>query len=172
MNIFFLSGNPRRCARWHCDKHVVKMILEYTQILYTANHVNGGTTLILECAPLCMSTQNRGYKLHAKNHPSVLWASESLVHYMWLCKLAISLVEEYKFRYNATHSCLEHLQWLFTNPPPALMFKRDWMRDPPPAMPDEYKVSSDSIECYRAYYNGSKRYLLKYTKRHVPHVFA
>lgn len=175
MNIFFLSGKPRRCARWHCDKHVVKMILEYTQILYTANHVNGGTPTILLNAPVCATTGKRGYKLHAKNHPSVKWASESLAHYYWLLALAFCLVEEHTFRFQpkARHACYEHLRWLSKNPPPDLLFRRFWMRDPPPAMPEEYRVEGDSIFSYRNYYNGSKRDrgLLIYTRRHVPHIF-
>ena len=28
MNIFFLDENPSLSAKYHCDKHVVKMILE------------------------------------------------------------------------------------------------------------------------------------------------
>jgi len=28
MNIFLLDKNPEKCAKYHCDKHVVKMILE------------------------------------------------------------------------------------------------------------------------------------------------
>ena len=36
MNIFFLSLKPRECAQFHCDKHVVKMIVEYCQLLSTA----------------------------------------------------------------------------------------------------------------------------------------
>ena len=28
MNIFVLDNDPRQCAEYHCDKHVVKMILE------------------------------------------------------------------------------------------------------------------------------------------------
>ena len=39
MNIFFLSWNPETCAQMHCDKHVVKMILETAQILCTAHRV-------------------------------------------------------------------------------------------------------------------------------------
>ena len=174
MNIFFLSTNTRRCAKWHCDKHVVKMILEYTQILYTSNHVNGGTGTILALAPICLSTGVRGYKLHAKNHPSVKWASESLAHYMWLHSLAIDLVKEHSYRFSpkAIHACHEHLLWLHSHPPPQLFTKTKWLRDPPPAMPEEYRVNLRSIDCYRAYYNGAKRDrgLLKYTKRHVPHI--
>ena len=159
MNIFFLSGNPRRCARWHCDKHVVKMILESTQILYTAQHVNGGTALVAAAAPICKSTGNRGYKNHHAKHPSVLWASATLPHYMWLCKMALCLVDEHAFRFQpaARHSCEEHLKWLMANPPPGLKTKLKWHSDPTPAMPDEYKVHDTVVECYWAYYKGAKR---------------
>ena len=39
MNLFILDGNPQLAARYHCDKHVVKMILETTQLLYTTHYV-------------------------------------------------------------------------------------------------------------------------------------
>lgn len=28
MNIFFLDWDVKRCSEYHCDKHVVKMILD------------------------------------------------------------------------------------------------------------------------------------------------
>ena len=36
MNIFHLHKVPKVCAEYHCDKHVVKMILETAQMLSTA----------------------------------------------------------------------------------------------------------------------------------------
>ena len=33
MNIFHLDTDPKTCAEFHCDKHVVKMIVETTQML-------------------------------------------------------------------------------------------------------------------------------------------
>jgi len=39
MNIFYLDPQPRLCAQYHCDKHVVKMILEYAQLLSTAHRI-------------------------------------------------------------------------------------------------------------------------------------
>jgi hypothetical protein len=174
MNIFFLSGNPRRCARWHCDKHVVKMILESTQMLYTANHEHGGTAAIESGAPLCASTGRRGYKSHAKNHPCTKWVRQSLAHYSWLLALAFDLVREHTFRFSpkTIHACHPHLLWLKANPPPRLKV-RVWVRAPPQAMPEELR-SNDSVRSYIAYYNGPKRLsgLLVYTKRHLPHVFA
>lgn len=150
------------------------MILEYTQMLYTANHENGGTAAILESAPLCASSGKRGYKSHAKNHPSAKWVRESYAHYTWLLDLAYELVKEHMYRFSPKkiHACYEHLQWLEANPPPLLLPMTLWLRDPPTAMPDEFRIG-DSIRSYIAYYNGTKRDmgLLKFTKRHVPHVF-
>ena len=37
MNIFILDDNPVIAAREHCDKHVVKMIVELGQLLSTGN---------------------------------------------------------------------------------------------------------------------------------------
>lgn len=42
MNIFVLDFDTEVCARYHCDKHVVKMIVEYAQLLSTAHHVLDG----------------------------------------------------------------------------------------------------------------------------------
>ena len=39
MNIFYLDKRPDDAAEMHCDKHCVKMILEYAQMLSTAHRV-------------------------------------------------------------------------------------------------------------------------------------
>ena len=36
MNIFLLDKDPKIAAQYHCDKHVVKMILESAQMLCSA----------------------------------------------------------------------------------------------------------------------------------------
>ena len=41
MNIFVLYTDSERCARYHCDQHVVKMILESVQLMCTALNRNG-----------------------------------------------------------------------------------------------------------------------------------
>ena len=43
MNIFYLSKNWKRAAGMHCDKHCVKMLVEYAQLLSTAHRVVDGT---------------------------------------------------------------------------------------------------------------------------------
>ena len=42
MNIFYLNRDPIKCALQHCDKHVVKMIIEYAQLMSTAHRVLDG----------------------------------------------------------------------------------------------------------------------------------
>ena len=42
MNVFFLDRNPKLAAEYHLDKHVVKMIQEYAQLLSTAHRLLDG----------------------------------------------------------------------------------------------------------------------------------
>ncbi len=46
MNIFYLDSDPRICAQMHNDKHCVKMILEYAQLLSTAHRVIDGVLTV------------------------------------------------------------------------------------------------------------------------------
>ena len=43
MNIFYLHEDPIQNAKWHVDKHVVKMVTEYAQLLSTAHRILDGT---------------------------------------------------------------------------------------------------------------------------------
>jgi hypothetical protein len=175
MNIFALSLNPTQAAQWHCDKHVVKMLLESTQLLWTAQHclrapeeLAGRTDL-----PLTKDGQ-RGYRATHKNHPCAIWTRATLGNYRWLCQLAAALAEEYHYRYpqrEGPHACEAHVTWLTANPPPVLVAANEQMTLPALAMPDEYKVKpANPMACYRAFYVGSKgaRGLLTYTRREVP----
>jgi len=40
MNIFYLHNDPKTCAEQHLDKHVVKMLIEYAQLMSTAHLKN------------------------------------------------------------------------------------------------------------------------------------
>src|SRR5574343_549928 len=92
MNIFYLDHNTGVCSRYHCDKHVVKMILEYAQLLSTAHHI-----LDKDGAPSVL------YKPTHINHPSAVWARANAENYRWLVSLFIDLNKEYTFRYNKRH---------------------------------------------------------------------
>ena len=150
MNIFFLSWHPKIAAEYHCDKHVVKMIIETAQMLYSAHS----------------HPPENAYKQTHKNHPCTIWARYSLFNYMWLCSLGIWLCKEYTFRYGKIHKTQSHIEWLFNNPP---VFQRTNGTYPAQAMPIEYKRESP-IKAYETYYKESKvkRGFVKYTRREIP----
>lgn len=159
MNIFFLSFNPQEAARLHCDKHVVKMILESTQLLYSAHWM-----LNPENVPPF------AYKIAHKNHPCSIWVRQSITNYMWLASLAWWLSKEYQYRYgdHKIHKSETHIIWLMNNPPQNI--PTGDLTVPVLAMPDEYK-QDDPIESYKLYYIESKykkRGIVNYTRREWP----
>jgi len=165
MNIFFLHWNPRKCAKYHCDKHVIKMILESCQLLYTCHwiHSEPAPPPYIDCAP------NGGYKPTHRKHPSEIWLCESLDNYRWLIQLARELLVEYAYRYGSDriHACEKHLDWLAAVYPSGLISRG--LTPPRCAMPPEFKTAGDAVECYRAYYCGAKLHIANYRKRHRPH---
>jgi hypothetical protein len=100
--------------------------------------------------------------------------NESLDNYLWLIRLTQELLVEYRFRYgDKTHKCEAHLDWLEHVYPHEL--KSIGITPPRCAMPPEFKVSDDPVECYRMYYKISKdkdRQIVSYKKRHRPHFLA
>ena len=159
MNIFFLDYDTQKCAQYHCDKHVVKMILETAQLLCGVHHMidQSSTTHRL-------STDQVPYKLSHKNHPCAIWSRESLSNYLYLCDLGLELCKEYTFRYEKTHKSQQVIEWCLDNKPNIIDIN---FTTPPKAMPEEYKVG-DVIESYRNYYRGAKREFCKWKNGHVP----
>lgn len=72
MNIFWLSQKESECAKWHCDKHVVKMILESCQLLSTAHRVLDGKLQIL--------TAPDGRTKHVYVLPNETWHWQAQIH--------------------------------------------------------------------------------------------
>jgi len=96
MNIFYLDKSPVLSARYQCDKHVVKMILESAQLLCTAHRVLDYT--------LTSEHDSKGlYKSTHKNHPSAIWARSGYEQYSWLYHHFIALGNEYEYRYHKKH---------------------------------------------------------------------
>lgn len=150
MNVFVLDNDLERCARYHCDQHVSKMILESTQILCTALHNRG-----IE-AP---------YRPTHSKHPSVLWAGASLDNYRWLTQLAFALNREYRFRYqkDSDHASVRVLKRVQD-----IEFESRGLTEFAQAMPDHYKVPGDAVAAYRAFYQGDKSRFATWTRRPAP----
>jgi hypothetical protein len=176
MNIFYLDKDPRRAAEYHCDKHVVKMILESAQLLSSAHRFIDGTQEISTSKSgrkqkiwsLNDSRETTLYKAGWENHPSAIWARSNIEHYRYLFNLFVFLIEEYKYRYNGkTHKCEEMVPHLFDSPL-NIDVESDW-EDPPQAMPEECRVLNNPVKAYRNYYIMHKSRFAKWTRRNIPH---
>lgn len=103
MNIFYLSNNPIECAQQHVDKHVVKMILEYGQLMSTAHRVLDGQPYYgktknnrnIQRWLLPDSREEIIWKASHFNHPSGIWVRQSSEHYKWLYSLWLEMLNEY-----------------------------------------------------------------------------
>lgn len=141
----------------HNDKHVVKMILEYAQLLSTAHRLNNNNNEIL-------------YKVTHINHPCSVWVRSSQKNYIWLSNLLNCLCKEYTFRYEKIHK-VEYsglLNYLLTNIP---SIELENFTDPPQAMPDFCKVKNNTVLAYRNYYLKEKVHLAVWKKRNRPEWF-
>jgi len=149
MNIFFLSLNPSTCAQLYCDQHVIKILLEIVQMLYTAHD----PLMILECAPFNKQGTRRGYRQAHKNHPMCRWVRSSRRAYTITCNIGIALALEYNRRFGKIHACSEHVQWLSLREPVAYepFSSSDSTLGVPECMPDEHK-DPDLVKAYRSYY--------------------
>jgi len=186
MNIFFLDNCTVSCAQQHVDKHVVKMILEYAQLLSTAHRLLDGKEYLDKTAngrnikrwKLDNSKlESMLFKASHINHPSAKWARESKANYRWLASLLLELCAEYTYRYGKVHSVERSglammLRNTYPNNFPNLTRGEPRRTDPPPAMPEECKVPGDAIASYRKYYIEKKASFANWKKREVPEWFS
>jgi hypothetical protein len=177
MNIFFLSLITWECAQYHCDKHVVKMILELTQLLWSAHHVTNSSHL--------QTDKVKVYKKTHVNHPMAIWTRISTENYAYVCDLALELCKEYTYRYRLknggpkTHACqpiIEYLQTAVITPTNEVIKEPSFGGPsgctPPPFCVKEKNEKLDLVSNYRNYYITEKSGIAKWTNRPVPDWFV
>ena len=152
MNIFVLDKDVNKCAKYHNDKHVVKMVLETAQLLCGVHHMTDSKLTI-------------PYRLSHKNHPCSIWARKCIENYIWLCDFGIELANEYTFRYGKRHKCQDVIEWCIENKPNLPSY--DELTPFALAMPDEYK-SDCAVESYRKYYIMDKSHIANWKNREIP----
>ncbi len=167
MNIFFLSTNPRVCAQWHCDKHCVKMILEYAQLLCTSHRWIDGDEDFEFCNG---DDREKLYKCTHQNHPCSVWVRETSSNYEWLYSLFHHLCIEYTIRYNRRHKTDLLLSDTLKHTPSHI--PTGPMTHPAQAMPDEYKVEQNATQAYRIYYYYGKKDIALWSKCNTPWWFS
>jgi hypothetical protein len=158
MNIFFLSLNVTKCAKLYCDQHVIKILLEIVQMLYTAWHLSGE------------KPHKSAYKIAHPNHPMCMWVRASRENYIFTTKLGMALTIEYTYRFGKCHACTKHILWLYTHIPQNFEFKKSLTAyygsyDIPQCMPPEHH-RIDPVLAYWSYYKTKT--FAKWTKRNKP----
>lgn len=149
MNIFYLDRNIELCARYHVDSHVVKMILESTQMLCTVVNECGGES---------------PYRSVHQKHPCTLWVGKSKSNFLWLQDLVHELNEEFRYRFSGrSHQCYD----IAMNLDLPSDFPDLGVTARPQCVPDSYK-RDDPIDAYRLYYALSKSHIHKWTGRKEP----
>ena len=110
VNFFYLDKDPIKCAKYYCNKHILKIPIEIAQILSKIHHE-------LETGiDYCKIYKN---SLVVKNTLGpYCWIKQSYDNYLWTSELGLALINEYKLRYNKeVHKSEAILQYLADNPP-------------------------------------------------------
>lgn len=161
MNIFALSNDPEEAARWHVDRHVVKMPVESAQMMSSAVRLAFSEDDLRHM-------KKRGIRLIGDsnpNHPSTKWVRESVLNFMWLRHLALALVAEHRYRYGLHRVEMETLIREMPVPPLSSIGRTPFYM----AMPEWIKSAGlDPVIAYRVYYANDKMNLFNWKRRNIP----
>ena len=173
MNIYYLHEDPIQNAKWHIDKHIVKMPIEYAQLMSTAHRMLDGEMY------LDKSTNNRKikrwklnderesvlYKASHINHPSAICVRQSVENYMKMYKIYMATLAEYTYRYGKIHGSTKPSLLLIRPPKNIPMVKGTQV---PQCMPEMCKVKFNPILAYRNYYIVEKNSFASWKNRSTP----
>jgi hypothetical protein len=177
VNIFYLNEDPKQCAREHIDKHAVKMVIEYAQLLSSTHRILDGEEWYdktkagrrIKRWKLADNRENTLYKASHINHPDSIWLRKTTGNYQWLYQLFNALCDEYTYRYGRIHETDRKLRNALMCTPQNL--KVGEMTELPQCMPD-YCKHSDVITAYKNYYIQEKKSFANWKKRNIPSWFT
>lgn len=140
MNLFILDKDPILAARYNCDKHCIKIILESAQMMCN------------------LYPKNKSPYRHTHiNHPMTKWVGLTSANFKWCLAHAKALCAEYTKRYGKVHKTQAVIEWIERNPP---SFIRHDFTEPPQCFGDNVDrcyVRGDAVAGYRKYYKLVKR---------------
>ena len=147
MNIFVTSPFPAESAIVLPDRHINKMPVECCQLLAIVAskwYHNYGTLAKKDGEPY--ATEKGAFR----NHPCMIWVSQSPNNAYWLIKHGMNLCDEFHLRYGKPHSCYNTLLGAY------YLFPKGKINETTPfvrAMPDylKYDESIDTFEAYKKY---------------------
>ena len=179
MNIFALDKNPTKAAQQHCDKHVVKMILESAQMLSTAHRILDGKLEMRRSSTgktmqkywvLPDAREIHLYKAVHTKHPCTIWTMESKENYTWHYRLFNALLDEYTYRYGKKHASAELNEYLIPLPNNMPNGRRTKFKLAMGSNPE--CMLEDPIESYRRFYETKQeRFKMTWKKRETPKWF-
>ena len=126
MNIFYLHEDPIQNAKWHIDKHIVKMPIEYAQLMSTAHRLLDGipekrrskSGKTIQTYYTFGDVRDKLYYLAVhKYHPCTTWTTESEDNYRWHYCHFTAMAEEYEYRRGKIHKTWDLLGMLLAAPP-------------------------------------------------------
>ena len=159
MNIFYLDEDAKKCAQYHYNIHISKMILESAQMLSTA------TWCLSPLLAEDLYKQELCYLPTHINHPCNIWVRESNSNFLWLKNLAIYLNEEKKHRFRSGNH--KSIYVVLSLPVPSNI--KTEFTTPALAISDKSLHFNDPVLSYRKYYMTDKRHMAKWTDRDIPH---
>ena len=176
MNIFYLHENPIQNAKWHIDKHIVKMPIEYAQLLSTAHRLLDGEMYLGKTSNgrnikrwrLDDKREDILYKASHINHPSAIWVRESIENYYQMFKLYMATLAEFTNRYGKIHGASKPSVFLMRPPLNIPCVKKTEI---PQCMPDYCKVKGNPIKAYRNYYINEKESFATWKNKEIPQWF-
>ncbi len=167
MNVFYLDKNPRTSAKYHCDSHLRKMLVEYAQIMSVAHWTSN------EEEDIERAIENKLYKPTHIKHPSMVWTRSNVHSYSYVFCMWEELLLIYVDRYGKEHGSgrlreglINLPKCLITKqvstkyklskdmPPPPMCFGRDFEHIKKGFKPNNH---DDVVNAYREYYRQAKK---------------
>ena len=186
MNIFALSKCPTESAQQMIDKHVIKMPTETCQMLHTnilcMQYVqeHGKEPQLKELKAFHQEIGSELMKPAMLNHPSTIWARQSLDNFDWLLYHGVSLCGEYTHRYEKEHGTQKRIVdcGLYREFIENHNYPLDELTPVSIAMDDMYRIENTFddewdfvIESYRHYYLEGKWRFAEWRKNRRPEWF-
>ena len=168
MNLFYLHKDPVQSAEMHCDKHVVKMIIEYAQMLSTAHRMLDG---YMEKRPSKSGKRMVKAYPHSNNnldgvlynavhhyHPCTVWTMATSANYIWHYEHFLALCAEFETRFGKQHLTYQKLSDVLRSLPSNI--PNETITEFPQAMKayPECMVEGNPVQAYRNYYHRSKHF--------------
>ena len=186
MNIFALSKKPREAAEQMIDKHVIKMPTETCQMLHTNIlymqyvHTYGKEPQLKDLKAFHQEIGSELMKPAMLNHPSTIWARQSLDNFEWLYAHGSALCREYTYRYDKEHGSYKRIHQVYDYKEIIFVhgFPKEGLTPVTIAMDDSYRIENTFddewefvIESYRHYYLEGKWKFAEWKKDRRPEWF-